>query len=178
RTKPPAPGAKAAALADFKKTLEQRVSSLLQKDVLGLVALIKSDDLDGSVLAALRSNDPALRSSIEDFVVNLTLFRARIRFLQDLKALHEGERPLPGPGRIAAFDGIRDLVFPKSDSIAANSPVSFPFLWLVNQTYWLHWDGNTNTLIERNVGQALGQGAAFDPVKFNSTVVPKNLHVL
>ena len=56
--------------------------------------------------------------------------------------------------------------------------MSYPYLWLLNQTYWFHWDGNTNTLIERNVASPSGQGAAFDRDKFNSTVVPKNLHQL
>src|SRR5262249_46211788 len=62
-----------------------------------------------------------------------------------------------------------------------DSPVSFPALWMINQTYWLHWDGNTNSVIERNIGQALGQGAPFEPVgqgHYHSKVQPENIHKL
>ncbi len=171
----------AAALQQFKKAMEQKVSSLIEKDVLGLVALILSDsEPEGSILVATKGND-LLSASIREFLVQLSLFRARIRLFKDLAALHEVQHPTPGPGRIDAFNGIRDLVFPSSDSLAVNSPVSYPALWIVNQTYWLHWDGNTNSVIERNVGQALGQGAAFEqPAQktFHSSVQPTNLHAL
>ena len=52
---------------------------------------------------------------------------------------------------------------------------------MVNQTYWLHWDGNTNSVIERNIGQASGQGAPFEPVgqgDYHSKVEPRNTHKL
>ena len=65
RAQAPAAPPNAAALANFKQTLAQRVSSLLQKDVLGLVALIKSKDLDGSVLEDLRSNDPPFVAALK-----------------------------------------------------------------------------------------------------------------
>ena len=115
---------------------------------------------DDPVKAALKSgSDPILAGVLQALDVQLSLLRARLQFLARLKALHDAQRPLPGPGRIDAFDGIRDLVFPIPDAIAADSPVSYPAPWMVNQTYWLHWDGNTNSVIERNIGQALGRGA-------------------
>ncbi len=131
--------------------------------MLGLVALVlSSDDPDDPVNAAIKAaTDPLLVGVLQQLEVELSLLRSRVRFIAGLQALHAAQRPLPGPGRIDAFDGIRDLVFPRSDAIAADSPVSYPELWLVNQTYWLHWDGNTNSLIQRNIGQALGQGAAL-----------------
>ena len=150
---------------------------------LGLVALVlSSDDPDDPVNAAIKAaTDPLLVGVLQQLEVELSLLRSRVRFIAGLQALHAAQRPLPGPGRIDAFDGIRDLVFPRSDAIAADSPVSYPELWLVNQTYWLHWDGNTNSLIQRNIGQALGQGAPFEAVgqgNYHSLVQPVNIHQL
>jgi mono/diheme cytochrome c family protein len=175
-----------AAVEELSKMLEQKVSSLFHTDVLGFVAVIYSKEQpDQSALATLPIDDPRLRELIGRFFetvrVKLSLFRARLRFLKDLEILHQAQRPLPGPGRIDAFTGIRDLVFPRSDVVPASAPVSYPHLWLLNQTYWWHWDGNTNTLIERNVGQALGQGAAFEQPghgAYHSTVRPEDIHRL
>jgi mono/diheme cytochrome c family protein len=170
----------AAAIAALTKAVMKKVGSLYEKDTLGLVALVLSGDApDDPVAAAIKASpDPLLTGILKELQVGLSLLRARVRFIASLKALHAAQRPLPGPGRIDAFDGIRDLVFPPSDGIAADSPVSYPELWLVNQTYWLHWDGNTNSLIERNIGQALGQGAPFEAVgqgDYHSLVQPANI---
>jgi hypothetical protein len=172
-----------AAIEALRKAVSARVGRLIEKDALGLVALVLTpDDPDDPVHAALRAQpDPILAGVLKDLAVELSLLRARLRFVAGLQKLHEAQRPLPGPGRIDAFDGIRDLVFPQTDAIAADSPVSFPALWMVNQTYWLHWDGNTNSVIERNIGQALGQGAPFQPAgqgDYHSKVQPENIHQL
>jgi mono/diheme cytochrome c family protein len=172
-----------AARAALQKAVSTQVGRLFEKDALGLVALVLSpDDPDDPVKAALKAQpDPILTGVLRGLAVELSLLRARIQFLARLKALHDAQRPLPGPGRIDAFNGIRDLVFPTSDAIPADSPVSYPALWMVNQTFWLHWDGNTNSVIERNIGQALGQGAPFEPVgqgNYHSKVQPANIHNL
>ncbi|MGA8580402.1 MAG: hypothetical protein WB579_17080, partial [Bryobacteraceae bacterium] len=93
----------------------------------------------------------------------------------------------PGPGRIDAFGAARNLLFPKS-AMRMQSPVSFPFLWGVPDTTqqraaneeprWIHYDGNTNSILERNIGQALGMGAVFDPKTYESTLRIGNLHRL
>ena len=93
----------------------------------------------------------------------------------------------PGPGRIDAFGAARNLLFPKS-AMKMQSPVSFPFLWNVPDTTqqrtpgeeprWIHYDGNTNSILERNIGQALGMGAVYDPKTYESTLRIANLHRL
>ena len=35
---------------------------------------------------------------------------------------------------------------------------------------WLHYNANTNSVVERNIGQALGLGASFNPKTFATTV--------
>ena len=73
-------------------------------------------------------------------------------------------------GLIGFFVLARDLVFPTSDFLPADSPVSYPHLWQVNETAWLHWDGNTNSVLERNIGQSMGLGAVVDPATSASTI--------
>ncbi|MEI9972045.1 MAG: hypothetical protein WDO73_08270 [Ignavibacteriota bacterium] len=43
---------------------------------------------------------------------------------------------------------------------------------------WIHYDGNTNSILERNIGQGLGMGAVFDPKTYESTLRIANLHRL
>ena len=114
----------------------------------------------------------------------LALLKARLAYLKNGKLLLDGTEP--GPGRIDAFGAARTLLFPK-DHIAMQSPVSFPFIWDVpdptlqrsgTDTVWIHYDGNTNSILERNIGQALGMGAVFDPKTYESTLRIGNLHRL
>jgi mono/diheme cytochrome c family protein len=112
------------------------------------------------------------------------LAAARLAYLKNGKLLLDGTEP--GPGRIDAFGAARNLLFPK-DHIKMQSPVSFPFIWDVPDTtqqrssadiVWIHYDGNTNSILERNIGQALGTGSVFDPKTYESTLRIANLHRL
>jgi mono/diheme cytochrome c family protein len=77
------------------------------------------------------------------------------------------------------------LLFPQY-AMKMQSPVSFPFIWNVPDNIgrkpsdfgWIHYDGNTNSILERNIGQALGMGAVFDPKTYESTLRIGNLHRL
>jgi hypothetical protein len=114
----------------------------------------------------------------------LALAKARLAYLEHGKLLLNGTEP--GPGRIDAFGAARNLVFPRY-AVRMQSPVSFPFIWdvpdttqqrTVADTVWIHYDGNTNSILERNIGQALGMGAVFDPKTYESTLRIANLHEL
>jgi hypothetical protein len=104
----------------------------------------------------------------------------RFEFLRTLVSLHVGGELVtsPGPGRIDAFGSVRRLVFKKAPKMPLNSPVSFPHVWGLRQLEWFHWDGNTNSLMERNIGQAMGLGAIADLETGASTVLPLNIHTL
>ena len=66
------------------------------------------------------------------------------------------------------------------------SPVSYPYIWSVpdnigrkpEEFKWIHYDGDTNSILERNIGQSLGMGSVFDPVTYESTLRIGNLHQL
>jgi hypothetical protein len=114
----------------------------------------------------------------------IALLKARLAYLKNGKLLLDGTEP--GPGRVDAFGAARNLLFPKN-AMRMQSPVSFPFIWDVPDTtqqragaeaVWIHYDGNTNSILERNIGQALGMGAVFDPKTYESTLRIANLHRL
>jgi hypothetical protein len=114
----------------------------------------------------------------------LALLKARLAYLKNGKLLLDGTEP--GPGRIDAFGAARNLLFPQ-DAVPMTSPVSFPFIWDIPDTtqqrsdadaVWIHYDGNTNSILERNIGQALGMGAVFDPKTYESMLRIANLHRL
>jgi mono/diheme cytochrome c family protein len=132
-----------------------------------------------SASAALQGRTFAAR-----FQRDLALLKARLAYLKNGKLLLDGTEP--GPGRVDAFGAARNLLFPK-DHMKMQSPVSFPFIWDVpdttqqrsgTDTVWIHYDGNTNSILERNIGQAIGMGAVFDPNTYESTMRIANLHRL
>lgn len=129
--------------------------------------------------ATLRAQSPAARVRYM-----IALFKARLAYIKDGKLLLDGT--VPGPGRIDAFGAARNLLF-RNSALKMQSPVSFPFIWDVPDTtqersgtdaVWIHYDGNTNSILERNIGQALGMGAVFDPKTYESTLRIENLHRL
>lgn len=77
-------------------------------------------------------------------------------------ALHIPDQPpsqLPpssGPGRNDAFGLLSAVLF---GTIQPPAPVKYGLVWNVDQRRWVHWDGNTQSPIGRNVLAALGLGA-------------------
>jgi hypothetical protein len=130
-----------------------------------------------------RAGQPAeLRSSIlpafvKDAITTFRLLKARVAFLMQLNAV-DGTRDLPpGYGRLDAFGGARNLLW-RTSARAQTAPVSYPDLWSFDTLDWVHWDGNTTSVLERNIGQALGLGAVLDRSTKISTVSVVNLHAL
>jgi len=132
--------------------------------------------------------DPAARmraeSPVARFRTTVALLKAQLAYVEHGNLLLDGTEP--GPGRVDAFGAARNLLFPK-DAMRMQSPVSFPFIWDVPDTtqqrsdadaVWIHYDANTNSILERNIGQALGMGAVFDPKTYESTLRIENLHRL
>ncbi|HVW83117.1 MAG TPA: di-heme-cytochrome C peroxidase, partial [Bryobacteraceae bacterium] len=126
-------------------------------------------------------NKPSFRERLR---TDVALLKARLSYLKNGKLLVDGTEP--GPGRVDAFGAARNLLFP-ANALKMQSPVSFPFIWDVPDTTqqrsaadmkWIHYDGNTNSILERNIGQALGMGAVFDPATYESTLRIANLHRL
>ena len=73
-------------------------------------------------------------------------------------------RPPQGPGRVDTFNPYKSLFgfdMSKDDSVGT---ADLPALWnqRVKQNMWLHWDGNNNSVVERNKSAAIGAGATPD----------------
>ncbi len=119
----------------------------------------------------------------ERLKADIAILKARLAYLKNGKLIVDGTEP--GPGRVDAFGAARNLLFPQY-AVKMQSPVSFPFIWSVPDNIgrkpadftWIHYDGDTNSILERNIGQALGMGAVFDPKTYQSTLRIANLHTL
>ncbi len=105
----------------------------------------------------------------------ILLLKARVDFLLNLAGLPKSTAP--GFGRVDAFGNARNIIFPQ-DALPTLAPVSYPHLWGIGKLEWLHWDGDTNSILERNIGQALGLGAVYEPLTHASTIKVENLHAL
>src|SRR5690606_19721529 len=83
---------------------------------------------------------------------------AQFEFLND--------RPTWGPGRVDTFSPYKvnfGLDMSKDDTIGTSD---LPSLWNqgIREHMWLHWDGNNNSLAERNISAGLGAGATEDSI--------------
>ncbi|MGH9372822.1 MAG: di-heme-cytochrome C peroxidase [Vicinamibacterales bacterium] len=85
-----------------------------------------------------------------------------------------------GYGRVDAFGQGRNELFGsnKQNVRVPNASVSLPHTWGMEHTAWLQWGANTNSVIERNIGQALGVGAWVDTKTWDSSVRIDNLNAL
>jgi hypothetical protein len=118
-----------------------------------------------------------LRAALRHFVETVRLLKQRAALLIRLSRLQNENNMVAGFGRIDAFGTARDLIFP-GQNIPLDAPVSYPHIWNLNQITWFHWDANTTSLLERNVGQAIGLGAVFDRKTKVSTVLIENIEEL
>jgi mono/diheme cytochrome c family protein len=139
------------------------------------------------VVATLRTQSPtALQTmspqamanfggSLGEVIIIARMLRDRLSGLTSLSGGASG--PGQGPGRVDAFGSARNRIY-THNRVPTTAPVSFPHLWDFPSVRWLHWDANTNSIMERNIGQALGVGGIFDRKTLRSTLNPVNIHRL
>lgn len=108
----------------------------------------------------------------------IRLFRSYIDFLKALGKASAGGTD-GSFGRVDAFGGARNLLFGKENPpLPATAPVSYPYLWNFANFAYFHYMANTNSILQRNIGQALGLGATFEPETFGTTVDIGNTNTL
>lgn len=106
----------------------------------------------------------------------LRLLEARRLFVDRVNGQGATRYTPPGPGRVDAFMTALNLMFEARAPM--DSPVSYPHLWNTSSLPFVHWDNNTNSIMERNMGQAIGLGAVFDAETHASTLLPAEIHAL
>ena len=79
-------------------------------------------------------------------------------------------RPPFGPGRVDTFNPYKVLFqfdMSRDDTVGT---VELPSLWnqRIRQGMWLHWDGNNNSVDERNKSAAIGAGATPESLDLES----------
>jgi len=115
-------------------------------------------------LHAIAPADLALsRAALEGTVDLPRHVTALLRLFHNMRAaLHVPDKPpsaLPpasGPGRNDAFGLLSAALFAAPQPYA---PVKFGMVWNLEARRWVHWDGNTQSPIGRNLLAALGLGA-------------------
>jgi hypothetical protein len=111
------------------------------------------------------------RIAVTDDVINRLIYRylaidigrRRLLFLRDRFKFMDRE-PDAGPGRVDTFNPPKVLLNFPMDKIPPQEWVGncdFPSVWNQGKRegMWLHWDGNNNSVEERNRSAAFGTGA-------------------
>lgn len=77
-------------------------------------------------------------------------------------------RPPQGPGRVDTFNPYKSMFARETnfENDATVGTADLPSLWnqRVREGLWLHWDGNNNSVDERNKSAAIGAGATPDSI--------------
>jgi len=113
------------------------------------------------------------KANIESAAAALSLLKEKIVYLQRLRGLRT--TTFAGPGRLDAFMAARNLLFGEKTAVDVNSPVSLPPIFFIRQLTWFHYDNNTTSQLQRNIGEDLGMGAVADMQTGRSSVKLRNL---
>ena len=123
--------------------------------------------------------ESSIQDTLRDVEEYIALFYSYMELLQGLGAVSAAGSLEGGYGRVDAFGGARNLLFPASAQ-AATAPVCYPYLWGFSDIAFFHYAANTNSILERNIGQALGLGATYDKTlgTFATSVDIRNTNAL
>jgi len=103
-------------------------------------------------------------SLLEKFVYPNVVKQMKEGVLKRSKALeYLKSRPPMGPGRVDTFNPYKVLFFGKDmTNDQSIGTVDFPAVWAqeAKKDLFMHWDGNNNSIDERNISASLGAGAA------------------
>jgi len=153
-----------------------KLRKMLQEQKYGINNFDQLEADSASPLSAVTAG--GITDFFSEFATVIKLMGARVNFLLSRATSTRFQNTPPLEGRVDAFGNARNIVFGNDTAVAPNSPVSFPHLWGLGKLNWLHWDANTNSVMERNIGQAAGLGAVVDKHSFASTLLPRNIYRL
>lgn len=124
-----------------------------------------------------------LSDDLHDLESALADIKYRAHFLKIRNWLSQPGHRLPaGYGRADDFGTARVELFGElneKNMVPVNAPVSTPQLWNVDEYAWLHWNANTNSIIQRSIGESIGVGATFKltPNVVTSVPIVHQMHI-
>lgn len=142
---------------------------------------------EARLVSQIRANDaisPVGKTLLQrgvQLVENLDTVRQVVRYLEGMPTLAYASTGIEnGYGRVDAFGVARNALFGSDPRNVRpqNAPVSLPHMWGIETTAWLQWGANMNSVMERNIGQALGVGATYNLTTLATTARLDNLNVL
>jgi hypothetical protein len=123
----------------------------------------------GTLMAAIRKESPDI-GWFERLLYRLLVVRATKKGI--LERARENawfdRRPPFGPGRVDTFNPYKTILDLPIDDVVGT--VDLPSLWnqRMRARMWLHWDGNNDSVEERNKSAAIGAGATPDSLDLES----------
>lgn len=127
-------------------------------------------------LSRLSPKDVSLenaRRQLDSAADALRLVKSKLVYVQRLRGLRT--TTFAGYGRLDAFVAARNLLFGDKYQLDVNSPVSLPPIFGMSRLRYYHYDNNTNSILQRNIGEDLGVGAVADMNSGESTVEVRHL---
>ena len=159
-------------LAELRKTVQAEHSAgdsylrMAADDVKKLAATIAGAARSSANTVTKDLKPEQVESALTSLESSLSDVHYRLKFLKVRKWLSTpGNRLAAGFGRADDFGTARVELFAgwnKKNMVPVTAPVSTPPLWNVDSYAWLHWNANTNSVIQRSMGEAIGVGATFD----------------
>jgi mono/diheme cytochrome c family protein len=123
----------------------------------------------GPLMAAIRKENPRI-SWFNRLLYRLFVVRATRNGILDRAEENSWfeTRPPQGAGRVDTFNPYKVLLRLPMDDIVGT--VDLPSIWKqrMRQGMWLHWDGNNDSVEERNKSAAIGAGATPDSLDLPS----------
>ena len=124
-----------------------------------------------TLIAAIREINPDFSwwDSVRHRLFVIPLTKRGIREQTEQNAWFD-RRPPQGPGRVDTFNPYKRMLELDIDADTTIGTADLPTLWnqRVRQGLWLHWDGNNDSVEERNKSAAIGAGATPDSLDLDS----------
>lgn len=127
----------------------------------------------------LLPTERTLSERAQTLTQDIEMAKALFGYMQAMPTLRDMATGIQnGYARVDAFGVARNLLFGSNPKNLRpqNAPVSLAYIWGIETTAWLQWGANTNSVMERNIGQSLGVGAVFNLADFSTTSRLDNLN--
>lgn len=137
---------------------ENKIIEVIASDPFG------SKDVEPGALHDIAAVDVRLDGKLVEGGLQLgPLVRSLVKLFHNVRAsLHVPDQPpdkappASGPGRNDAFGLLSAALFNEPQPYA---PVKYGLVWNLEHRHWVHWDGNTQSPLGRNLLASLGLGA-------------------